>query len=188
MKKLLCMFLALVMLFGLMACGKDEDVKGETPSAEVVGATASKEKEPVEAEERVVEIKEEEFVVEEADEPVTEEAVEVKEGEPAVETEEPAEPASSSEEMVDGMRASFKEAMDSYEVFYDEYIVFMEKYKTSDNAATMLADYLKFLEQAQETNKKFEEWDSEDMNDAELKYYLEVTTRVAQKLIDATGE
>lgn len=32
------------------------------------------------------------------------------------------------EELVDGLRPEFKEAMDSYEAFYDEYCAFMKKY------------------------------------------------------------
>lgn len=31
--------------------------------------------------------------------------------------------------MVDGMRVSFKEAMDSYEKFFDEYVAFMKNIK-----------------------------------------------------------
>jgi hypothetical protein len=39
---------------------------------------------------------------------------------------------------------------------------------------------------SEEMNKKFEEWDESDLNDAELKYYLDVTNRVSKKLIDIT--
>lgn len=57
--------------------------------------------------------------------------------------------------MVDGMRVSFKEAMDSYEKFFDEYVAFMKKYQESDNATEMLSDYLKFMEQYSEMTKRW---------------------------------
>lgn len=54
--------------------------------------------------------------------------------------------AEGAEELVDGMRPEFKEAMDSYEAF--------------------------------------EEWDEAEMNEAELKYYLDVNNRVMQNIVD----
>ena len=36
--------------------------------------------------------------------------------------------------------------------------------------------------------KKFEAWENDGMNDTELKYYLDVNTRVMQKLIDASAQ
>lgn len=56
------------------------------------------------------------------------------------------ETAEAEENLVDGMRPDFKEAMDSYEAF--------------------------------------EEWEEDEMNDAELKYYLDVNNRVMQKMLD----
>ncbi len=84
-----------------------------------------------------------------------------------------------------GMTPGFKDMMDSYEAFFDEYIAFMEKYETSDNQAAMMADYLKFMGKYAECMQALDEMDESEMNDADTKYYLEVTGRISQKLISA---
>ncbi len=91
--------------------------------------------------------------------------------------------SSDSPEMVDGMRIEFKEAMDSYEDFFDEYISFMTTYTDSSNSVSLLVDYGKFMLQLTETMEKLEAWGEDDLNDAELAYYLEVTTRINTKLL-----
>ena len=96
-------------------------------------------------------------------------------------------PEDTSPELIDGMRPDFKEAMDSYEAFYDEYCEFMTEYKEDPTNLTLLAQYGELLVKEEKMVKAFEEWDEEDMNDAELKYYLEVNNRVLQKLADVAG-
>lgn len=88
------------------------------------------------------------------------------------------------EELVDGMRPDFKEAMDSYEAFYDEYCNFMEKYDENPSDLKMLAEYASMLAKANDMAEKFDAWESSDLNDAELSYYLAVNSRVAQKLLE----
>lgn len=39
-----------------------------------------------------------------------------------------------------------------------------------------------------EVNAAFEKWDKSDMNNEELKYYLEVSSRVMQRLTDITAD
>ena len=92
------------------------------------------------------------------------------------------------EELVDGMRPDFKNAMDSYETFMGEYCDFMAKYNESDGSdLSLLSDYASFLSQYAEMAESFETWDSEDLTDAETAYYLEVQTRVSQKLLEVAG-
>ena len=86
----------------------------------------------------------------------------------------------------DGMRPDFKAAMDSYEAFYDEYCSFMKKYMENPTDLSLLGEYADMMSKSIEANQKFEAWDESDMNDAELSYYLEVNTRVAQKLLEVT--
>ena len=93
---------------------------------------------------------------------------------------------SSPSNLVDGMRPEFKEAMDSYEAFFDEYCDFMEAYNTSGNTAGMLDEYAKFLSQYTDTMEKFDAWE-EDLNDTELTYYIQVQNRINQKLLAAAG-
>lgn len=89
-----------------------------------------------------------------------------------------------SKDLVDGMRPEFKEAMDSYEAFYDEYCAFMKKYNDNPTDLTLLAGYADMLSKGEDMNAAFEEWDESEMNDVELKYYLDVNNRVMQKLLD----
>lgn len=91
----------------------------------------------------------------------------------------------SSEELVDGMRVDFKEAMDSYEDFMDEYVAFMKKYLESDvTDASLLSDYASYITKYAEFFEKFDKWESEDMNATETAYYIQVQSRVSQKLLD----
>lgn len=91
----------------------------------------------------------------------------------------------SGEELVDGMRVDFKEAMDSYEDFMDEYVAFMEKYSESDGTdASLLSDYASYMTKYAECVEKFDKWESEEMNATETAYYIQVQSRVSQKLLD----
>lgn len=88
-------------------------------------------------------------------------------------------------ELVDGMRPEFREAMDSYEAFFDEYIAFMDKYAESDGSdLSLLADYASYMSRYADMMTDFEAWNNEDMNAAEAAYYLEVQTRINQKLLE----
>lgn len=90
------------------------------------------------------------------------------------------------EELVDGMRPEFKDAMDSYEAFYDEYCDVMKKYAANPTDMEILTSYTEMLTKAVEMSEKFEVWDDNEMNDAELKYYLKVNNRVTKKLLNVS--
>lgn len=96
----------------------------------------------------------------------------------------PAKTANNDSDMVDGMHRDFKEAMDSYEEFFDEYVAFMKKYENSDNPMSMLSDYTKFMSQYSETMQKLDEWKSKDLNTKEAAYLLDVTNRINKKLLE----
>ena len=81
------------------------------------------------------------------------------------------------------IRPEFKEAMDSYEAFYDEYCDFMLKYKENPGDFTLLSEYLDMISQLTEMEAAFSSWAYEDLSNEELAYYLEVTSRVAEKLL-----
>ena len=89
--------------------------------------------------------------------------------------------------LVDGLRPEFKEAMDSYEAFYTEYCDFMKKYSENPTNLTLLTKYGDMLAKAVEMNEAFEAWDENELNTEELKYYLDVNTRVMQKMVDVVG-
>ena len=78
----------------------------------------------------------------------------------------------------------FEDAMDSYEKFMGEYVEIMKKYNANPNDMSLLTDYTNYMIDYTEFCEDFEKWNSEEMNDAELAYYLEVQTRVNQKLLE----
>lgn len=84
-----------------------------------------------------------------------------------------------------GLRPEFKAAMDTYESFMDEYCAFMEKYMANPTDLSLLSDYAAYMNDYTDAMAKFDAWESEDLNAEELDYYLEVSLRVSQKLIDS---
>lgn len=95
------------------------------------------------------------------------------------------ETSSDNTELVDGMRPEFKNAMDSYEEFMNEYCDFMEKYAKSDGTDVgLLADYADYMSKYADVVESFEAWDDEEMNAAETAYYLDVQTRISKKLLE----
>ena len=82
----------------------------------------------------------------------------------------------------EGIRPEFKEALDSYEEFFDEYCAFMKKYSESDNSISMLADYVQYMAKYADAMSKLDSIDDGEMSDEELIYYTEVMTRINKKL------
>lgn len=112
--------------------------------------------------------------------------------EPSTETTAPSESSSTETkpndtELVDGMRKDFKDAMDSYEAFIDEYVAFMKKYSDNPSDVSLLADYTKYMSKYADMVEKFDKWESEDLNGAELAYYIDVQARVSKKLLEVAG-
>lgn len=83
-----------------------------------------------------------------------------------------------------GIRPEFKEAMDAYEAFYDEYCTFIEDYKKNPTDLSLLGKYAGMLSKMEEIDRKFNAWDESEMSSEELKYYLEVNTRIQKRMID----
>ena len=78
----------------------------------------------------------------------------------------------------------FKVAMDSYEAFFDEYVAIMKKYKENPADMSILADYATYMGQYADMMQKFEAWENEDLNKAELAYYIDVQARITKKLLE----
>ena len=74
----------------------------------------------------------------------------------------------------EGLSSDFKAAMDSYEAFISDYVDFMKKYNANPNDITLIGDYAKYVSDYAELAEDFEKWDDEEMNAAEVAYYLEV--------------
>ena len=91
-------------------------------------------------------------------------------------------------ELVDGMRPAFKEALDSYEAFIDEYCEFMKKYMDNPTDLSLLNDYTEYMSKYADTMSKIDDLDDGNMNEAETKYYIEVTGRISKKLLEISIE
>ena len=89
-------------------------------------------------------------------------------------------------ESTDDLDPEFKEMMDSYEAFFDEYIAFMEKYKENPTDMSLLSELSDMLTKEAEMLKEMEGLDQSEMSAAELAYYLEVTGRIYEKLAKVT--
>ncbi len=87
----------------------------------------------------------------------------------------------------------FKELMDGYETFMNGYCDFMQNYSATassgDAAAlsSMLGDYSTLMQQEVEWLDKIDDVDQSTLSAADLNYYIEVTTRVSQRLIEMSG-
>lgn len=124
---------------------------------------------------------EEKALVEEV--PVEEEPAEETPAEEAPAEESPAEEALAQEE--NGIDPKFKAAMDSYEAFYREYCDVLKRYNENPTDLTLLTEYMDLMQKSVDMSAKFEAWDENEMNTAELQYYTEVNARVTQMLIEA---
>ena len=96
--------------------------------------------------------------------------------------------ASTSEELVDGMRPSVKNAIDSFEEYFVEYVELIEKIEKNPNNPLLLIDYAEFLKTYDTTMRAFEDMEDDNLNDAEMAYYLAAFGRVNQMLINVTYE
>ena len=99
--------------------------------------------------------------------------------------------ASTSEGMQESSAASdgvissdFKVAMDSYEKFMDEYVAFMKKYMDNPTDMSLVLDYANYSSKYADVVEKFEKWNDEEMNTAEMAYYIDVQARVSKKLLE----
>lgn len=82
-----------------------------------------------------------------------------------------------------GVDPDLKAFLDSYEEFMDEYIEFMEKYMANPTDLNLLGEYADIMAKYSDFESKINKYDSKQMSSADAAYYLEVTTRVTQKMM-----
>ena len=83
------------------------------------------------------------------------------------------------------IRPEFKEAMDSYEAFFDEYVEVMKAYQGDPTNAELMMRMADLTAQEADMLQKFDQWESDDsMTTAETAYYLEVHSRIYAKLAE----
>ena len=96
------------------------------------------------------------------------------------------EPTPTPEVKASGIRPEFKEMMDSYEAFIDEYIEFMETYESSQNQTGLMLQYMNYMGKLLEFQEKIDEVDESELTDEEAMYYAQVSLRCSEKLIKAS--
>lgn len=74
-----------------------------------------------------------------------------------------------------------------YEKFVDSYCEFMRKYAENPADLSMLTEYAKMMEQSLEFADKVDDYDSNEMSTADAAYYIEVTARCSQKMLQVAG-
>ncbi|MCR4950848.1 MAG: hypothetical protein K6A40_05945 [Solobacterium sp.] len=84
-----------------------------------------------------------------------------------------------------GIRPEFKEQMEAYEAFFDEYIAFMKTYDSTNTSAAYLQKYMDFMTKYTDYMEKMDNVDESSLSPEEDKYYLEVTMRIEKKLLEA---
>ena len=107
---------------------------------------------------------------------------EATEAEPEAEAEEAAESSGSGDRPETDISPEFKETMDSYEEFFDEYVDFLNNFDENTSDPQMLMEYASLVSKEADMFQKMEDMDENEMTTAELAYYLEVTARIEAKL------
>ncbi|MBO6047886.1 MAG: hypothetical protein J6P61_09115, partial [Erysipelotrichaceae bacterium] len=78
----------------------------------------------------------------------------------------------------------FKKSMDKYYKFMKKYAKFMKKYQNSDNQIAMMSDYTELLSEYTEWVDAIDSVDEDDLNDAELAYYIDIQAKVSKLLLE----
>ena len=78
----------------------------------------------------------------------------------------------------------FKETMDNYEAWFDHYCDVMKRYQEDSSDLELLSEMTDLLAEETTMLEEMENMDQDDMNAAELAYYLEVTARIEKNLLE----
>ena len=91
-------------------------------------------------------------------------------------------------EEIEEVDPEFKAALDQYEAFIDGYCDFLEMYLKADTNTqlSMMENYSEWMNQYAEVMDAVRTLDAcqDEMTPAQLSYYVEVTARVSQRMIE----
>lgn len=94
------------------------------------------------------------------------------------------EPKQSSSKKSSNSDSDFKELMDTYEAFFNDYVDFMKKYKDNPNDLSLLGDYADYISKYTDYMEKLEDVDKDKLTTDEALYYTEVSARILKKLAE----
>ena len=77
-----------------------------------------------------------------------------------------------------------KSYLDEYETFMNDYVEFMKEYKNSSDEVSMLTEYTNLLSKYSDYTSSIYNYSTDEMSAEDLEYYLDVTSRVTQKLTE----
>lgn len=80
--------------------------------------------------------------------------------------------------------ADFKQTMDSYEAFFNEYVDFMKAYQADPTSSEMLSQYADVMSRYSETMSALDSIDESSLSTADYAYYAEVNARIVSKLAE----
>lgn len=86
---------------------------------------------------------------------------------------------------IDGVNPELKAFLDSYEKFIDKYVDFMKSYMNDpSNVTKMLTEYTEIMEEYADFIEKVDAYDTKTMSAADASYYIDVTSRCTQKMLE----
>lgn len=97
-------------------------------------------------------------------------------------------PAETPRASLSGVTPEFREAMDSYEAFFDEYIAFMQGMGEEDDGLAFLLRYAEMLSRYEEAIEAMDAIDEDSLSAADELYYLEVLSRISAKLLAVSAD
>lgn len=87
------------------------------------------------------------------------------------------------------IRPEFKAAMDEYVAFYEDYAAFMQRYRENPSDLNLLLEMTDWISRTETITDELDRLDAsqEEMNAAELQYYLEATAKIYGLIAQAAG-
>lgn len=86
----------------------------------------------------------------------------------------------------DTVSTEWKETMDSYEAFYDEYVEFMKSYDPNNLNSELISKYSELLQKYNEMSSAYEKIDEDSLSYADKAYFIEVNSKIQKKLLELT--
>lgn len=83
-----------------------------------------------------------------------------------------------------GVSPEFKQTMDSYEAFFNEYVDFMKAYQADPTSSEMLFQYADMMSRYSEAMSALDSIDENSLSTADYAYYAEVNARILSKLAE----